>query len=205
MADAGPDAEAGADVGPPCATPPGGNDLAFDLHCTGQCAVDTHFDFHLDPKAAAYPGCGDAPRLLAFADLADPAHPKAIPGPHASSLELAIDGYTGPMSYDLVPGIGDQNLHFELTATPTCSDGSGTAFGLPPLIIQDDPRPPPDGGATLDAGSPPYCKVVVTSDCRNPDGTSDVSGKLSCEFEDAPGSWSCSITGGVFHFAGCLP
>ena len=209
VSDAGKDARdapSAKESAPACPAPAGGNDLSFDLECSGgACDVKTHIDFHLDATSSGYPGCGVGQGNLELADLSDPANPGSLMGTGKSSLEMDVTGYSGVGAYKLEPVAG-KLLLFELSSTPPCSgDAGGSAF-LPPLLIADTAAGGFDA-ALLDAGSgaPPSCDVKVEADCTNDDGTHNVAGTLTCSFENVAAGYSCTLSHGKFQFGRCLP
>jgi hypothetical protein len=207
-ADAGREgaADGPVDVGVVCPLPAGGNELSFDLDCSGACQVKTHLDFHIDPASPVYPGCGEGNRILIFADLEKPSAPVQFSGNESSSLAMMVNGYMGPSTYALAKSPGDTELLFDLSfnTAPPCSDQTGAAPDFSPLIIEDGPSDL-DAADGRDAGAPPSCTVDVKSDCAAGTGTHTVAGTLTCSFEDVGGGWSCAIKNGRFQFGQCIP
>jgi hypothetical protein len=198
--DAG-DAHASKETGHACPAPSGGNDLSFELDCTGDCDVKAQIDFHLNPTDSTYPGCGIGGGNLELADLRDPKNPGSLTGNDKSSLEMDVTHYAGVGSYTLGQVAGNV-LYFELSATPPCLGDAGGSTLLTVLI--PEPVVSSEGGV-LDAGVPPSCHVKVETDCANDDGTHNVTGTLVCSFENATPGYSCTLSHGKFQFGHCVP
>jgi hypothetical protein len=203
-ADAGADARDAhpkKETGAACSAPSGGNDLSFELDCTGECDVKAQIDLHLNPTDSAYPGCGVGGGNLELADLSDPKNPGSLTGTDQSSVEMDVTHYSGVGEYTLGQIAGNV-LYFELSATPPCVGDAAGSTSLTLLI--PEPTDTLEGGS-LDAGVPPSCHVKVETDCTNDDGTHNVTGTLSCSFENAGAGYSCTLRNGKFQFGHCVP
>jgi hypothetical protein len=192
--DAGAEAASDATDAPVCKAPPGGNDLAFDLTCTGGCTLNSaHLDFHLDVGSPGYPGCLEGSGHLQFVSSAPASGGRPLPlqGTDQSTLEIDVAPYGGTSSY---PITGNDNL-FSLTAMPPCVLGTMTD---PMMIVADIPDD------VFDAGGTPSCIVKVETDCA--DGQlHNVTGTLTCTFPNIGDGTECTLSNGIFSFAGCAP
>jgi hypothetical protein len=161
-----------------CSLPEGGNDLSFDFDCTGYCVASVHFDYHLDPGAAGYPGCDVGNGNLEFPHLT---------GSEMSTLELGLATYGGPGKYEL---------------------SSPDVFSFAAMLMPDGDLPCgiqsviPDPDVSAEAGASPTCTVVVTSDCEDHDGHT-VTGTLECTLPNAEPNATCLLKNGKFTFGAC--
>jgi hypothetical protein len=187
-ADAG-DAHAEAEASV-CVAPSGGNDLSFDLVCTGDCVVSAHVDFHLDKTSPSYPGCAEGEYMgkgvFQFPNLS---------GNDQSTLQLNVQPYAGAGTY----GVSQKPGLFSFQASPTPE--AGATCDITALI----PEFMPDSALFDEAGvAPSSCAVVVTSDCA--DGLAHtVIGTLECTLPNAASGASCTLTHGKFSFGDCTP
>jgi len=174
-----------AEAASKCPLPSSGNDLSFDVDCTGACVATKHVDFHADDASSPESLCADGENLNVL--LTD-GPPEAATSP---VFKLGIANYAGRGEYTIAPG-SNKSL-FEFGTSASCMKGGVHDFAF--TIF----------GPGSDALSPPSCTVKVSQDCTSDDGTHVVQGSFSCAFPNAGVDIHCSLKNGTFALGRCSP